>query len=228
MKKTPFLTLFFILLAIPALKAQLAFQFADVSRDGSSLNNVPRISWMVPLVYEISEVSEALSFNGGILLKNDGVIFDENGDRFKFRIISLGPEIGFFTNLGDSKIVLSGDYGFNFALHYKEKVFPNGERSDKIKRNREWFSQRPKRLNHYLRVGIGEEDGLFIFGQFFLREFLNRGFQESVLGIPTRPYDGLVIQRFHLGISFKFSKDTSFKFGWDTRGETGQNGRRRE
>lgn len=165
-------------------------------------------------MYEITEVSETFSFNGGILLKNDGVIFDEDGDRFKFRVISIGPEIGFITNLGDSKIVLSGDYGFDFALHYKEKVFPNGERSDKIKRNREWFSQRPNRLNHYVRVGIGAEDGLFMFGQFYFREFLNTGFQETIDGVSSQPYDGLVIQRFHLGISFKFSKDTSFKFGW--------------
>lgn len=215
MKKSPVLLLTFLFLSTFSLKAQIAFQFADVSRDGASLNNVPRISWMIPLMYEITEVSETFSFNGGILLKNDGVIFDEDGDRFKFRVISIGPEIGFITNLGDSTIVLSGDYGFDFALHYKEKVFPNGERSDKIKRNREWFSERPNRLNHYVRVGIGAEDGLFMFGQFYFREFLNTGFQETIDGVSSRPYDGLVIQRFHLGISFKFSKETSFKFGWD-------------
>lgn len=210
MKKQITLLVFFLLVGTFSLKAQLAFQFADVSRDGSSLSNIPRFSWMIPLSYEIAEVSEGFLFNGGVLLKNDGVIFEENGDRFKYRVISIGPEIGFMTNLGKSKLVLSGDYGFDFALHYKEKVFPNGERSDKEVLTREWFSDRPNRLNHYVRVGVGTENGLYMFGQFYFREFLNTGFQETIDGAATRPYEGLVIQRFHLGISFKFTKDTDF------------------
>ncbi|MEM6379346.1 MAG: hypothetical protein AAF705_14145 [Bacteroidota bacterium] len=214
MKKQPLLFVCFLLFTAYSLKAQLAFQFADVDRNGTSLSNIPRFSWMIPLSYEIAEISQSFGFNGGVLLKNDGVIFDENGDRFKFRVISIGPEIGFFTNLGQSKLILSGDYGFDFALHYKEKVFPNGERSDKIRRNREWFSERPNRLNHYFRIGVGTENGLFMFGQFYLREFLNTGFQETIDGVTVQPYEGLVIQRFHLGISFRFSKDTSFKFDW--------------
>jgi hypothetical protein len=214
MKKHTFLFCFFFLFSVLHLKAQFALQFADVSRDGTSLTNIPRFSWMIPLSYEIVEVSKNSYINGGILLKNDGVIFEENGDRFKYRVISIGPELGFLTNLGDSRVVLSGDYGFDFALHYKEKVFPDGERQDKIKRNREWFSERPNRLNHYFRVGLGMENGLFMYGQFYLREFLNTDFQESIDGVTTRPYDGLVIQRFHIGITFRFSKDTSFKFDW--------------
>lgn len=214
MKKQFLLLVLFLLVSSFGLKAQLAFQFADVSRNGSSLSNIPRFSWMIPLSYEIAEISKGFHFNGGVLLKNDGVIFEENGDRFKYRVISIGPEIGFFANLGQSKLVLSGDYGFDFALHYKEKVFPNGERSDKEILTREWFSNRPNRLNHYVRIGIGTEDGLFMFGQFYLRDFLNTGFQETIDGVTTQPYEGLAIQRFHLGISFRFSKDTSFKFDW--------------
>lgn len=214
MKKQPLLFGFFLLFSTFSLQAQLAFQFADVSRDGASLSNIPRFSWMIPLSYEIAEVSEGFLFNGGVLLKNDGVIFEENGDRFKYRVISIGPEIGFMANLGKSKLVLSGDYGFDFALHYKEKVFPNGERSDKEILTREWFSDRPNRLNHYVRVGVGTENGLYMFGQFYFREFLNTGFQETINGVTTQPYEGLVIQRFHLGISFKFSKDTDFSIDW--------------
>jgi hypothetical protein len=214
MKKLVLLFCFFALNIGHQVQAQLAFQFADVSRDGASLSNIPRFSWMIPLSYEINQVSESFLINGGVLLKNDGVIFEENGDRFKYRVISIGPEIGFFVNLGESSLVLSGDYGFDFALHYKEKVFPNGERSDKRILTREWFSDRPNRLNHYVRVGVGTENGLYMFGQFYFRDFLNNDFQETIDGVAVQPYKDLVIQRFHLGISFKFVKGTNFKLDW--------------
>lgn len=214
MKKQTLLFGFFLLFSVFNLQAQLAFQFADVTRDGASLSNIPRFSWMIPLSYEIAQASEGFMINGGVLLKNDGVIFEENGDRFKYRVISVGPEIGFFTKLGESKLVLSGDYGFDFALHYKEKVFPNGERGDKEILTREWFSNRPNRLNHYVRIGVGTDNGFYMFGQFYFRDFLNNGFQETVNGLITQPYEDLVIRRFHLGVSFKFTKDTDFTVNW--------------
>ena len=51
-----------------------------------------------------------------------------------------------------------------------------------------------------MKVGIGTEDGIYLYGEYFFREFLNRDFTETVNGVQVKPYENLSINRFNIGL----------------------------
>jgi hypothetical protein len=199
--KNLILSLFTVFLFLTNTSYSQTVQFANVELDGEALNNVPRIAWQLPMNFSAGRISDRMTLYTGAILKNEGVIYDLDGDRYKKRAISIGPSLGLKGELGDDIIYTLGfDLDYNF--HYKEKFFPNKDRKQKQMTVREWGSNRVNKFNYCARVGVGMVNGICIFGEYYLNEFMNRDFQETIDEEEVKPYENLIINRFNIGISF--------------------------
>src|SRR5690606_29740217 len=89
-------------------------------------------------------------------------------------------------------------------FHYKEKVFRNERRSQKEVLLREWGSQRVNRFNYFVRVGFGFRKGFFLYTEYYFQNFLNSSFSHVVNGNVVKPYEGLEISRFNIGLSLNY------------------------
>ena len=204
MKKAHIATIVISFMCTSISHAQL--QFASVKINNQGQNNIPRISWSLPLSVYKSRISESAVFVSGVVLRNEGVIYDYQGDRFKKRALSIGPSVSIVGKIGEGMIYSLG-LGLDYNFHYKEKTFVDKERKQKEVTLREWGSNRVNKLNYSAKVGIGSSNGLYIYGEYFFREFLNRDFTETVEGVQTKPYENLSINRFNIGIGFILQKN---------------------
>lgn len=193
MKKYCLLSVF-TLLMIGSLQAQLTF--STVTLNGEELNTVPRYSWGIPIEKKVKGKKEVL-YAYGVTANNFGFIYDDAaGDRHKHRTWSIGPSGGIYFGIGKKLIVgASGTASYNF--HYKHKIFPGGERKDKIKNVREWFSDRVEPFNLIPRFSIGLRDQFVIYGEYYLTGMFNTDFTNDS-GI--KPFEGFEITRFNIGI----------------------------
>ena len=174
-------------------------QLASITQENQALDNIPRVSWSLPIATSLSRESSVLGAYGGLTLKNGGVIYDYEGDRYKKRAISIGPEIGVL--LGNSFFLMAA-VGFDYNLHYKEKIFPNQKRSEKQVVLREWWSNRVTKFNPHAKVGLGMREGLYVYVDYYFSEFLNQDFTETINGVEIKPYHNLQANRFNIGIGF--------------------------
>tara|TARA_Y100000766_G_C18676538_1_gene492614 strand:+ start:24 stop:638 length:615 start_codon:yes stop_codon:yes gene_type:complete len=197
--KNLILSLFTVFLFLTNTSYSQTLQLANVELDGEALNNVPRISWQLPMSFSAGRISDRMTLYTGAMLKNKGVIYDLDGDRYKKRAISIGPCLGIKGVLGDNIIYTLGfDLDYNF--HYKEKI-------EKQMTLKEWGSNRVNKFNYCVRVGVGMVNGIYIFGEYYLNEFMNRDFHETIDEVEVKPYENLIINRFDIGIGFVFGKE---------------------
>jgi len=184
------------LLFVGNLQAQLTF--STVTYNGEELNTIPRYSWGIPIEKKVKGKKEVL-FTYGVTTNNLGIIFEDTaGDRHKHRTWSIGPSGGIYFGLGKSLILgASGTVSYNF--HYKHKIFPNGERKDKIKNVQEWFSDKVEPFNLIPRFSIGLRDKFVIYGEYYLTGLFNKNYTDETTGF--KPFEGFEITRFNIGIS---------------------------
>ena len=176
------------------------FQFTRVTENGQSLNAVPRFSWRLPLNSTLFELGKDASMFGGMLLKNEGFIYDRNGSRFKHRTISFGPNIGFFIPIKNNLKFVTA-YGVDLNLHYKEKEFVGERRRNKEIRVSEWGSDRVGLFNHFVQGGFTLSDNIYVFGEYYFNDFFNADFTETVNGTSVQPYQSIEVSRFNLGVT---------------------------
>ena len=101
-------------------------------------------------------------------------------------------------------MIASLGLGGNYNFHYKEKNFPDKRRSKKIKAVREWESDRTNRFNLFISGGIGIWEGIYLFGEYYFTELMNRDFVEIIDDVPVQPYKDLRISTFSIGITWLF------------------------
>jgi hypothetical protein len=163
----------------------------------AELNTIPRYSWGIPIEKKVKGKKEVL-FTYGVTTNNLGIIFEDTaGDRHKHRTWSIGPSGGIYFGLGKSLILgASGTVSYNF--HYKHKIFPNGERKDKIKNVQEWFSDKVEPFNLIPRLSIGLRDKFVVYGEYYLTGLFNKNYTDDA---GFKPFEGFEITRFNIGIS---------------------------
>ena len=77
-------------------------------------------------------------------------------------------------------------------FHYKEKQFING---DKQRKSKEWFSDKVNLFNPSVFAGIQLPGGMNVKFKYYLNDFLNQAYTETVGGVKTKPYSGLKSQK---------------------------------
>jgi len=203
LKKPIVLTL--LLFVIAPVFGQI--QLSRVTLDGVKLKNTPRVSWRIPYYDEVKKLNKygTILLLGGVALKNEGVIFTRDNDRYKYRTLALGADLSVRFVI-KKKIWLSLAGGIDYNFHFKEKVFLEGERKNKEVILQDWFSERANRFNYFSRLTVGYKRKILVysvFAEYYFLNFLNTNFSETKDGALVEPYKGFNISRFNIGITIE-------------------------
>ena len=194
---------------------EMIFSFASIDDNGSENGNIIRWSPVLNLQGLVNyDVNKVFGLFSGIAIRNVGFIYDnytdlETGDRVKkkFRNYNLGIPIGI--KIGNlDKLFLYGGYEIEFPFAYKEKTFRN-EVKDKFT---VWFSKRVPTVYHTVLAGIQFPHGINLKFKYYLTNFHNKDFIETVSGVQTKPYQNLNANVFYFSLSFELFKNNKFYY----------------
>lgn len=185
---------------------ELIFSFADVKAPGEvDVRNIPRFSGFFHFQSLWNyDPTDAVGFFSGVSMRNVGII-TEPADTFKLkqRSYALGVPIGIKLGSMDKKFFVFAGGEAEMMLHYKEKHFVNGE---KVKKKSEWFSDKVNMFNPSLFAGIQLPGGANIKFKYYLLDFLNPDYTETVNGVKVKPYAGMKSQMMYVSVGFNIHK----------------------
>jgi len=179
-------------------EAQIVLQLGQVTDAETKSNVVPRFSWGGISYFPIKETV----FVGGMVLENQGLIFDEGVDRMVHRGIGIGPSVGIDIPIGENFFARAA-YVPEIFMHYKHKVFKEGKRSNKEVLHREWFSDRMNWFNHSVDIAIGHRF-MALNIRYFFNDLLNKDYVNAD-GI--MPFQNIDTQMFNIGLTWNILRD---------------------
>lgn len=180
------------------------FSFGDIEVNGESESPVVRFTPFFNQQFAVHyDPTNFLGVFAGASIRNVGFIYDESETiRKKFRTYNFGIPVGLKVGVMD-KGFLYGGYEIEFPFNYKEKTF---EDNSKEKFN-EWFSDRVPTYYNTFFVGVQLPKGLNLKFKYYLTEFFNSDFTETVTvnGIDQQvmPYANLNVNNFYVSLSFQ-------------------------
>ena len=193
---------------------ELIFSFADVENSGGSISANPRFTgffhigefWHFEFTNNFGLMAGFALRNIGMITKDDGILtqehvglFDENDDvKIKRRSYSFGVPLALkLGNFNRRAFVFAGAEA-ELMFHYKEKLFLNGKKEDKFN---EWFSDRTNLINPSVFGGIQFPGGVNLKFKYYLLDFLNPDYTQTINGDRVRLYDGLTSNIFYISLS---------------------------
>lgn len=153
------------------------------------------------------DLSTHFGFFTGLTLRNLGFIYDvpdppdgQAGSdvRYKFRTYDVGVPVGIKFGRMNHGLVFIG-YELELPFNYKEKRFENEKKEDKFD---VWFSSRNEPLFHSVMLGLQGPHGATIKFKYYLSNFHNTDFTETVDGVETKPYAGLNANIFYVSLGY--------------------------
>lgn len=202
---------------------EMIFSFATIDDNGSSSGNIMRWSPVFNFQNLVNyDASKAFGLFSGINIRNVGYIYDNytdpiTGDKVKkkFRNYNIGIPLGI--KLGNlDKLFFYGGYEIEFPIAYKEKTFQNEIKNKFVV----WFSKRTPTVYHTVLVGIQFPYGFNLKFKYYLTNFHNKDFTESVGGIQTKPYENLNANVFYFSLSFDLFKNNKFYYKEEFKSNT--------
>ena len=182
---------------------------------GTEESNIVRFSPVFNLQsYVHNDVSEHFGIIYGLSLRNVGFIYDEPGKavRKKFRTYNVGVPVGF--KLGDlERRFLYAGYEVEFPFNYKEKTFQNEKKEDKFN---VWFSDRTESVAHGFFVGFQLNSGMNIKFKYYLNNFHNMDFVETVDGQEVKPYENMENNVFYFSLNYSLFRGKKFIYTENT------------
>lgn len=136
----------------------------------------------------------------GLTVRNLGFIYDvpDSELRYKFRTYNVGVPVGIKVGRMNHALVFVG-YELELPFNYKEKRFANEKKEDKFDA---WFSSRNEMLFHSVMLGLQGPRGTTIKFKYYLSNFHNTDFTETVNGVETKPYAGLKANILYVSLAF--------------------------
>jgi hypothetical protein len=217
----------FLFLTMPLLKAQtgefytttgseMIFSWASIEdngvEQGSTLRWTPVINIQTMVNYDPSRKFGLFS---GLGVRNVGYIYDDYTDpqtgdieKKKFRNYNIGIPVGIKIGNMDGLFVYGG-YEIEFPLAYKEKTFQNEIKEDKFV---VWFSNRVPSLYHTFMAGIQFPYGASLKFKYYLTNFHNKDFTETVNGVQYKPYENLNANVFYISLCFDLFENTKLYY----------------
>ena len=149
-----------------------------------------------------ADVNKNVGFFIGMAFRNVGYIYDHYETptlpvatyKKKFRSYNLGVPAGIKIGNLDGTFFYAG-YEVEVPVHYKEKTFDGGDKTDKITG---WFSDRQELFQHGFLAGMEFPYGLNLKFKYYLSEFHNQNFTD---GAGMKPYAGLKSNIFYFSVS---------------------------
>jgi hypothetical protein len=140
----------------------------------------------------------------GLSLRNVGFIVEdaENDIKTKYRTYNVGIPVGLMLDFGE-KAGIYGGYEFEVPFHYKQKTFIDGNREERL---RSWFSDRTPTFTQSVFFGFQFGSGTNIKFKYYLENFFNQEFTETVDGVETQPYQNFEVNVFYVALTFNAFK----------------------
>jgi len=176
-------------------RAQIVIQYGLVSNSEGDVNVIPRYSWGGFSYLPINDTK----FVAGMVLENQGLIFDQGADRVVHRGIGIGPTVGIDLPIGE-KYFARLAYVPEIFLHYKHKMFLEKKRSNKVVLHKEWFSDRMNWFNHSVDFAIGHRF-LALNLRYFFNDLLNKDYTAEN---DVKPFENIDSKMFNIGITWNF------------------------
>ncbi|PUZ27750.1 hypothetical protein GA0116948_10661 [Chitinophaga costaii] len=180
--------------------------FGSIKYDGDHVRNIPRFTFFFNVGTNFNyDINKNFGVFTGLNLRNIGLITKDNDSlKLKRRLYTLGIPIGL--KVGDVRhgsifFFAGGEY--DLALNYKEKQFIDGDKRHKFS---QWFSDRTPLLLPSVFAGIRVHPGIGLKVQYFLTDFFNKDFHETVDGLKTYPYAQTQSKMFFVTLSYDFGK----------------------
>ena len=183
--------------------AEFIFSFADIKYNPGGANSILRFAPVINLQSMLNkDLSKRFGLFTGLAVRNVGYRMDGYKDpadnlvyRKAFRSYNLGVPVGIkIGNLDD--LFFYGGYEIEMAFLYKEKTYEDGDKIDKITG---WFSDRQNLWQSSVMLGIQFPYALNLKFKYYLTEFHNQNFTNSV---GLKPYAGLQSHVFYVSVSF--------------------------
>jgi hypothetical protein len=177
--------------------------FATVERNGKNITSIPRFSPVFNFGTNLHfDASRNIGFFTGINVKNVGLIMkDTAGLKYKRRVYTIGVPLAFkIGNMRHDNFFYAGAEA-ELAFNYKEKKFVDGKKKEKFN---EWFSDRTPLFMPAVFAGFHTRAGVNLKAHYYLNNFFNPDFAETVNGAEVRLYKGLKANVFFLTLGYDF------------------------
>lgn len=180
---------------------EFIFSFADVEKNGLSLDTPPRFSMFLHLGQNYHwNLNEYAGLYTGYGLRNIGYITREDELKTKRRTYSLGIPLAAKFGALDKNFYVYGGTSFELFFHYKQKQFIDDQKS----KFSEWFTPRTERFTYSLFAGMQFPGGINLKFKYYPGDFLNRDFRGRDFG---QEVDYSIFTRsnlFYVALSFNF------------------------
>lgn len=195
---------------------EMIFSFASIDDNGNTEGNPMRWTpWFNVQSLVNYDPTRVFGLFSGVNVRNIGFIYDNyvspvTGDKVKkkFRTYDVGIPIGF--KLGNlDGFMFFGGYEIEFPITYKEKTFQNEKKTEKFT---VWFSKRVPTVYHTLMAGVQFPYGFNLKFKYYLTNFHNKDYAETINGTEYKPYENLNANVFYFSLSFNLFKDTKFYY----------------
>lgn len=190
---------------------EVIFSSAQLDNNGSEEGNIIRFSPVINFQNMINyDVGRSFGLFSGLTFRNVGFIYDtpNSNIRKKYRTYNLGIPVG--VKIGNlNGFFVYGGYEFEIPFNYKEKTFEGGNKTDKFN---VWFSDRTTRIQEAIMIGIQFPYGSNIKFKYYLTNFFNKDFSESVNGVTVRPFENFDVNVFYISLNFDLFRNTSLYY----------------
>lgn len=211
---------------------EMIFSFAAIKKNGSEIGSNLRWSPVFNLqVLRNHDLSQHFGFFHGLAIHNVGFIYDIPGTDSlkKFRTYNLGIPIGIKLGNLERGFFVFGGYEFEMPFNYKEKTFVSERKTDKFS---VWFSDRTDWWTQAAFVGVNFPGGFNIKFKYYLHNFFNKNFTETVNGVRSQPFQDFNSNVFYIAIDWNVFKNirgytqrhskppqsnTSYSYNYNTR-----------
>lgn len=187
-------------------ETEMIFSFANIDAASMSIDNIMRWSPVFNFTGHLNhDFSKYFGLDAGFGIRNVGFIAkfpnEENSPKRKFRTYNLGIPLGIKVgNLNQrNPFFFFTGYEVEMPFHYKEKLFINGDKTNKITG---WFSNRTDRFTQSLYAGVQFPQGFSLKFKYYLNNFFNQDYEEFADGVSTHPYAGVNVNVFYFSINW--------------------------
>ncbi|MGX5818510.1 hypothetical protein ACWKWU_09960 [Chitinophaga lutea] len=177
--------------------------FAKMSNEDGHIRNIPRFTLFFNIGTNYNyDFTNNFGIFSGLNIKNIGLISKPNDSvKLKQRVYTLGVPVGI--KLGNFRsgtfFFAGGEY--DLAFNYKEKYFLNGDKETKFN---EWFSDRTPTLMPSVFAGFRMSPGFGVKVQYYLNDFFNKDFTQTVNGVKEQPYKNMDANLVFVTLSYNF------------------------
>jgi hypothetical protein len=187
---------------------EMIFSFATIKQNGSNISSNLRWSPVFNLqTFRNYDFTQHVGFFHGFGIRNVGFIYEIPGTDSlkKYRTYNLGIPLGLKLGNLNGFFVYAG-YEFEIPINYKEKTFVGERKTDRFN---VWFSDRTEWWTQSAFVGLNFPGGLNLKFKYYLNNFFNKDFTETVNGTRVQPFKDFDAHVFYISLDWHVFRDVT-------------------